>query len=406
MAKPIQSLDVLRKKVFLTLFLCLCSVALVLASATTFLSLLGYHERARMSLVTYSRLNLNALFGDDDEEIPSGLTFLSEGDFATIGVSDKGKVTSIEYSGESFFLTTATAQAIVDTQKREGKYQKYLFLGNRGPWGGFYMVMDLAIVFEAAIQLLVRTLIALVAIFLLFFLLARKIANVLIRPAEETFKRQQQFTADCSHELKTPLASIRANAELVEAKHGACKELEYIQSETETMGNLIEELLTLAKLDEVDQRASFTSLDFSRMCMNVSMLMEALMEEKEQKLEKNIEAHVVVKGSKRNLQKLISTLLENAASHAPEKSTITLSLTHAKGEAILAITNPSEEIPQEQLPRLFDRFYQQDPEGGSRSNFGLGLAIAKSITETHGGAISASWNEGKLTFSAKIPLQD
>ncbi|QSI00963.1 ATP-grasp domain-containing protein [Treponema ruminis] len=217
--------------------------------------------------------------------------------------------------------------------------------------------------------------------------------------------RQQQFTADCSHELKTPLAAIRANADLIEAKQGPSRELDAIQTEAETMGNLIGELLTLAKLDEVDQRASFVSLDLSEMASNIAMLMEALLDEKTQKLERNIEPHVMVKGSKRNLQKLISSLLENAASHAPEQSTVTIMVGSRHGHAILSVANPSEEIPKEHLAHLFDRFYQANPESSSSSNFGLGLAIAKSIAETHGGAIAAAWDDGLLTFTVTLPLQ-
>lgn len=405
MAKATQSLDMLRKKVVLTLFLSLFAVAFVLAVSYLSLSYFSFQERAKMSLMTYSRLSNNALEGEDDDEVPPGLSYLKQGDFATIGVSQNRKVTSIEYSGENSFLTTIQAQAIIDAEGHDGVYQNFLYHGDVGQWGGFYMVMDLTVVKRGMTRLTLRISLILLVAALMFLALARRLARILLKPAEEAFNRQQQFTADCSHELKTPLASIRANADLIEAKQGPSKELDVIQAESETMGNLIGELLTLAKLDEVDQRASFVSLDLSEMASNVAMLMEALLEEKAQKLTRNIEPHVMVKGSKRNLQKLISTLLENAASHAPETSTVTIMVGSRHGHAVLSVTNPGEELSKEQLAHLFDRFYQANPESSSNSNFGLGLAIAKSISETHGGTIEATWDNGLLTFTVTLPLQ-
>lgn len=405
MAKATRSLDMLRNKVVLTLFLSLFAVALVLAVSYLFLSYFSFQERAKMSLMTYSRLSNSALEDEDDDGQPPGLSYLEQGDFATIGVSQRRKVTSIEYSGENNFLTTMQAQAIIDAKEHDGIYQNFLYHGDVGQWGGFYMVMDLTVVKRGMARLALRTSLILLVSALLFFVLARRLATILLKPAEEAFKRQQQFTADCSHELKTPLAAIRANADLIEAKQGPSRELDAIQTEAETMGNLIGELLTLAKLDEVDQRASFVRLDLSEMASNIAMLMEALLDEKTQKLERNIEPHVMVKGSKRNLQKLISSLLENAASHAPEQSTVTIMVGSRHGHAVLSVANPSEEIPKEHLAHLFDRFYQANPESSSSSNFGLGLAIAKSIAETHGGAIAAAWDDGLLTFTVTLPLQ-
>ena len=403
MAKPMQSLDMLRKKVVLTMFLSLFAVALVLALSYIALSYFSFQERAKMSLMTYSRLANNALVGDDDDRVPSGLSYLGKGAFATVGVSRKGKVTTIDYSGERSFLTRIQAQAIIDSKNPDGTYEHFLYHGDVGDWGGFYMVMDLSLVYEGLLRLILCTLLILALASMLFLELARRGACILLKPVEEAFQRQQQFTADCSHELKTPLASIRANADLLEAKQGPSRELDYIQKETESMANLIGELLTLAKLDEVDQRASFVPIDLSETAENVSMVMEALLEEKKQTLTRELAPHVKVQGSKRNLQKLISSLLENAASHAPEGSTVTLSLKAGHGLAKLAVTNPCKEISKEQLSHLFDRFYQADPEGSS-SNFGLGLAIAKSIAETHGGTIEASWKAGCLSFIVTLPL--
>lgn len=396
-----DSLEKLRHTVFLATFLSMASVALVLTLSFCVLGTSGYHERAWLSLLTYSRLSDQSLSDDDAQNETMLGSLLSDSDFAVIGVDAKGKPTSTSYSQDRNFLSKKDVEAITSQESTDGMWNGYLYHSEMTPWGGFYAVMDTTPLRKALAGLYASSSLLFLCLCGVMFAIARKLTMVIVRPAEDALLHQKQLAADLSHELKTPLAAIRANADLLEAKYEGSRELDAIQSETESMANLIGDLLTLAKLDEVDERASFTSLDFSAITADVCMVMDALLEERAQKLETHIEADVRIKGEKRHIQHLVSILMENAATHSPKGSTVVVTLAEHKNKAVLTVENPGD-IKPEELSHLFDRFYQTDKESGER-NFGLGLAIAKSITESHGGSIEAGSQDGKTRFTVRLP---
>lgn len=238
------------------------------------------------------------------------------------------------------------------------------------------------------------------------FLLSLCFANLSIRPIEESTKRQKQFVADASHELKTPLAIISANMDAIEASGeetvNSQKEwISSIRSEVSRMGRLVGDLLYLAKAE--DAKEKLMTFDLSIVCETAVASMEAIMYEKNRRLSTEIEKDVSVRGDMERIKQAVLILLDNAAKYTDENGDIHVTLQKLKQHAIFRVKNTGKGIPPEDVPRIFDRFYRPDSSRSKDSGgFGLGLSIAKSIVERAGGKISAQSNLGLTTFSIAL----
>lgn len=243
------------------------------------------------------------------------------------------------------------------------------------------------------------------------------LADWATRPIEEAFQKQQRFVGDASHELKTPLAVILANGEILMRSHElSAKDRRWVKSisdEAEHMKNLVGELLQLARTDEgmVDS-SSFAfrmeSIDFSDMVESASLEFDALAFERSCTIETELQEGVHVNGDREWVDRLVKILMDNACKYAYDGSQITVRLTPEKRKSVrLSVTNRGEPIAPEDLKHIFDRFYRSDNSRSrtdSPGGFGLGLAIARGIAEAHGGTISAtSTAEEGTTFSVTLP---
>lgn len=247
-------------------------------------------------------------------------------------------------------------------------------------------------------------LIALLGILVMFFV-SWQLANWSVSPIAVAWEKQKQFVADASHELKTPLAVISANTEVIMANPGASvsgqsKWLNYIQSETMRMSKLISSLLSIARMDQPDHAADKSAvISMSDTVSNICLQFEPIIYENGKTLNTVIQRKVTIKAEEDNLKQLLSILLDNAVLHSVPKAQITVSLSRdTQGKIRLAVANTAKDIPQEQLEHLFDRFYRVDTEG-SPNGSGLGLSIAKSIVHQMGGKINVTSENQLVTFT-------
>ncbi len=238
---------------------------------------------------------------------------------------------------------------------------------------------------------------SIVVLFFLSLVLSRRI----IRPLEENDRRQKQFISDASHELKTPVAVISTNAELLSRELGENEWLANIQYENERMGSLVKQLLDLSRAE--NKETPMEALDFSRIVTGESLAFESLAFEQGKRIRSDIEDGVRVNGNQSQLTQLVSVLLDNAVRHSAG-SEIDLSLKRQSHMAVLSVANAGDAIPPEKLEHLFDRFYRVDEARNSEGHhYGLGLSIAKAVAEKHGGTITAACRDGTVTFTVSIP---
>ncbi len=241
--------------------------------------------------------------------------------------------------------------------------------------------------------------ITIVLLFLLSFFLARQI----IKPLEESYQKQRQFISDAGHELKTPIAVISTNAEMLEREFGQSKWLDNVKFESGRMAGLVHQLLELARAENAEPQMN--RLNFSRIVTGGVLPFECIAFEKELDLHTNIPDDVYVMGNMEQLGNLVSILLDNALSYAPKHSTITVSLQTESNKAYLSVSNEGKEIPEKLRETLFERFYREDSSrGGAEPHYGLGLAIAKAIVTSHHGKIDVTSKMGQVIFTASLPI--
>lgn len=234
--------------------------------------------------------------------------------------------------------------------------------------------------------------------------LAKKVSKTIVKPVEETFEKQKQFISDVSHELKTPLAVIEANSDVLENEIGKNKWINYIQNETESMNKLINELLLLAKIENVDNLKEYKQLNLSKEVEIILSMFESMAYEKQVNIKSKISENITMNGNREDIEHIVSTLTDNAIKHTKAQKEIEVELKKEKNEIILEVKNMGDPIPEEEREKIFERFYRIDKSRNRKEKrYGLGLAIAKSTIEKYNGKIEVSYKDNFTIFKVIIP---
>ena len=229
------------------------------------------------------------------------------------------------------------------------------------------------------------------------------------RPVERAWRQQRQFLSDASHELKTPLTVILSNAELLEAASldgRPARWADNIVSEAKQMKSLVEEMLTLARADNMTQNLQLSEVSLSDVVADCALAFEPVAYEAGKPLSYTIAENIAVQGDQDRLRRLTAILLDNAVKYGAPGGEITVRLQKTDRQARLTVSNPGPPIPPEQLRRLFERFYRADASRGEQSGFGLGLPIAAAIASEHKGSLRAESDAVSTRFMVQIPLRN
>lgn len=260
-------------------------------------------------------------------------------------------------------------------------------------------------------NLLIALLLVMTAAIIIAFLISLVNANRSIKPVEESYNKQKQFVADASHELKTPLATINTNVDVLMSHESSTigeekKWLNYIKAEAERMTKLTNDLLYLARLDHDENKVTESRVSFSEAAEGVLLLTEAMAFEKNINMEYDITPDLFVKGSVEQIKQVVLILVDNALKYTPAKGNIRVTLREKDNSAVLRVYNTGEGISEEAQKHIFERFYREDKSRARESGgYGLGLAIAHAIVTDHKGTISVESKKNDLTiFTVKLPL--
>ena len=239
----------------------------------------------------------------------------------------------------------------------------------------------------------------------IIYLIAKKISKFIVKPVQDAFEKQKQFISDASHELKTPLAVIEANADVLEEENGKNKWLDYIQNEIQSMDKLINELLLLTKIEDAPNIQEKKIFNVSKEVeMNV-LLFESMAYEKNVKLNSKIENDVMMNGNKEDIKHILSTLIDNAIKHTESGDDVIVELTKEKNEIDISVKNKGKEIPEEEREKIFERFYRVDKSRNrNEKRYGLGLSIAKSTVQKYNGDIKVLYRDGFTIFKVNLPI--
>ena len=244
------------------------------------------------------------------------------------------------------------------------------------------------------------------ALFLLVYLLS----GWAVRPMAKAWDMQRQFVADASHDLKTPLTVILSNSELLkqQGEGNEAPELDRIESAGKRMKDLVQKLLTLARMEDDPNRGAWEVMDLSDMVMESALAFEATAFEKGLTIDENVESDLAVRGDRAQVQSILECLLDNACKYADPGSSVTVSLEKAGKRSVkLVVHNTGSYIPPEDLPHVFERFYRADKSRTAGDSSGLGLAIVESVVESMQGSVSAqSSEEGGTAFTVLLPREN
>lgn len=291
------------------------------------------------------------------------------------------------------------------TWKKTHQTYKYTYIYKLQKKQGrrYLMLISPAPALQATIPAIVLCIFLLFGGLILFTFSSRIISRWLTQPIEDMISSEKKFISNASHELKTPLAVIRANTQLLQKEISADnKHLEYIHQETERMIVLVNKMLTLVRLDTAQNQAQPKRFRVDEALYDIIYPMESVAYEKKIRMTADIQEEMYIDGIEDQIQNLLSILLNNAISYTPEYGEIVIRAYIQAKKFYLKVSNSGDPIPEEIRDRLFERFFRADEAREDNGHYGLGLSIASSIAANHGGRIRVDYEDHKNVFSVVL----
>ena len=298
-----------------------------------------------------------------------------------------------------------------------GRY--YYYCADRESGGTIVVYLDRT----EQLSLMRRVLISVLSIlglgtFMSFFIM-RLLSKGFVRTEVENVEKQKQFITNASHELKTPLAVIKANTEMQEMMDGESEWSRSTLRQVDRMTGLIGNLVQIARAQEMTD-GELAPTDIAAAVLETADSFAPVAASDGKKLEKEIPDSLVTKSSDSSMRQLTSLLIDNAIKYCDDGGTIKVELTRSRRGAVLTVSNDYAEGANVDYTRFFERFYRQDEahtisagtvtgssEGSSgertgKSGYGIGLSIAESLVKSMMGSIDVSWNKGRILFTCKF----
>lgn len=323
------------------------------------------------------------------------LRFTADG---TLISSDLRNIAAVTESDTGTYLETALQHG-----EGYGFTGGYKYLVRATDDGNFMAVfLDDHTEMHAVLVLGVLSAVSLVGCILLVYVAVVLCSRRAIDPVVCAAEKQKQFITDAGHELKTPITVISTSLSVLEMEVGKQKWIDKARGQTEKLTELVEELVTLSRLDEEQPPLNFTDFAISEVAGEVAESFRDFAAAKGHELQLNVEPGVTYHGDEYAVRRLISVLLDNAVKYAAPGAPILFSLSKTKKGVTLCEKNAFEGRFPENPDALFDRFYRADP-ARSEKGFGIGLSIARAIAEAHKGRITATVEGGNIAvFTAQL----
>ena len=300
------------------------------------------------------------------------------------------------------------AARIASSDSRSGREDglRYFVEENENGGGKIIVAADTSDQLRSELQLLLLSLAAGAAGWLLMLVLVFLLSGRAVKPIAENMERQKRFVTDAGHEIKTPLAIIIANTDALELHQGETKWSRNIRSQTERLSELMQNLLTLSRMDEGAASVVMEECSFSLLTEEAAEQFREPAESRGIAFRCDIAKEIAVKADRRQLLQLISILLDNAVKYAEgDGPQINVSLTRQDKTAVLRISNTFSLEEREDPQKWFRRFYRGDSARTQKNGgCGIGLSVAAAIVRLHKGAIKAEYENGQMVFTVNLHL--
>lgn len=348
----------------------------------------------------------NMEFDRNGKEHPNPMFELST--FYSVKYNEAGDIIEINNNGGTIYSeeeVTKLAEEILAENKDAGIYDSFSYAVKKNQDSTMVVFIDRTIENRNFSVLIKYTFVFAGITLVIIFCLSCFLADRMVKPLEENDRKQKQFISDAGHELKTPIAVVSTNLELLRRQNANNKWLNNIEYETEKMSALIKQLMELAKTESMLPKME--EVDFSHLVEGEILVFEEVAFEQGIMIDYDkVEPDIHIKGNAEQLKQLVAILIDNAIEHSSEKSDLKIELGINKNKAVLTVANRGNEIPKEIREHLFERFYRSDySRSGENNHYGLGLAIAKATAETHKGSIKADYKDGYVIFEVQIPIK-
>ncbi len=312
-------------------------------------------------------------------------------DFCYIALDSDNEILSYSSSSGSYhqsYIETLLSEALSQntTSGHVGNHQRFLIVPN--DTGSSIAFLDQTASYKSFYRVLTFSVAAVLLILTILAFLCAALSKWLVRPVELALAQQKQFISDASHELKTPLSVISANADVLADEIGENPFLSYIQSETNQMNHLVQDLLTLTRLETVTTESP-ENFDLGCVVLQAALPFESTAFEAGKTLQLDVSDGITFTGYAGKIQQLVGILLDNAIKYSNAGGTIQLKLASSRGNPVLEVYNTGRGITTEEQKHIFERFYRGDTARcRDCGSYGLGLPIAQSIASLHGARIT------------------
>ena len=364
----------------------------------------------------------------ESEEPPCSQAAMSSGKMFAYFVAPDGKTVILNQLGDGDVGKALLSHQSDWPQNMEGTHlirmrgangERYRYLAGVAPVvdkgkqiGTLYMFKNMEFYYYAAFKTLFLLLCLAVVLYLAACYFGYWLARRNILPISQMYERQKQFTADASHEMRTPLAVMKLAVQGLREDEDsrlskfAKESVEMLDSEADRLSRLTENLMTLARSDEDNLPAYTEQVDMTALCHKVAAQLALLAEQKQNVLKQEIQAELTVNGDELALSRLLIILIDNALKYSSAKTTVTLRGARVKAQMVIEVRDEGCGISDEDKQRIFDRFFRVDKaRSRSQGGLGLGLSLAWAIVHQHGGSIEAFDNQPQGTVMyVQLPL--
>ena len=385
----------LRRKFITTAVGSVAVVIAILAIALNFINYYKLEERIDTTLLDASKSQaLIKIFAEDGDDLvitKNSSSATEYNGFSIAKVDNNGRIIKA-YRDDSLIADQDALQSKVIEALGKGKSSgfigSYRFLKVETDVGNLILFLNCQRELDSYESFVKNSVLISIGVIISVLVLIILVSKRVIAPIQETYLKQKQFITGASHELKTPLAIISSNADVLEMMNGDSKWTTNIHNQVDRLTSLVNSLVVFSRMEEKDT-VERTNFDLTETLKSRIEDFDELANFQKKYIVTDIDENLNYYGEKDSIIQLMDILLENAIKYAPEDSDISVKLNKNRKHATLKVSNKAN-VKKGDLSKVFDRFYRLDESRNSVvKGYGIGLSMAKLITEKHKETIRA-----------------